>query len=39
MKHRGLYKEDNTQKADPLRELLDSLGGAVIGVSSGKPRK
>jgi phage terminase small subunit len=39
MKHRGLYKEDNTQKADPLRELLDSLGGAVIGVSSGKTRK
>lgn len=38
MKHRGLYKEDNTQKADPLRELLDSLGGAVIGVSSGKAR-
>lgn len=39
MKHRGLYKEDNTQKADPLRDLLDSLGGAVIGVSSGKARK
>lgn len=39
MKHRGLYKEDNTQKADPFREMLDSLGGAVLGVSSGKSRK
>lgn len=39
MKHRGLYEKDNKQKVDPLRELLDSLGGAVTGVSSGKPRK
>ncbi len=39
MKHRGLYKEDNTQKSDPLRDLLESLGGAVIGVSSGKARQ
>lgn len=35
----GLFEKDNKQKADPLRELLDSLGGAVTGVSSGKPRK
>lgn len=39
MKHRGLYEKDNDQQANPLRELLDSLGGAVIGVSSGKSRK
>jgi hypothetical protein len=39
MKHLGLYEKDNDQQANPLRELLDSLGGAVIGVSSGKPRK
>jgi len=38
MKHLGLYEQDNRQKTDPLRELLDSLSGAVIGVSSGKPR-
>ncbi|NMQ29320.1 hypothetical protein E4Q23_17060 [Candidatus Accumulibacter phosphatis] len=39
MKHLGLYEKDNDQQANPLRELLDSLGGAVIGVSSGKSRK
>ncbi|HCZ17388.1 MAG TPA: hypothetical protein DHV85_23035 [Candidatus Accumulibacter sp.] len=39
MKHLGLYERDNKQRTDPLRELLDSLGGAVIGVSSGKPRR
>lgn len=39
MKHLGLYEKDNDQQANPLRELLDSLGGAVIGVSSGKARK
>jgi len=39
MKHLGLYEKDNNQQANPLRELLDSLGGAVIGVSSGKSRK
>ncbi|MBN8514514.1 terminase small subunit [Accumulibacter sp.] len=39
MKHLGLYEQDNRQKADPLRELLDSLGGAVVGVSSGKSRR
>lgn len=39
MKHLGLYEQDNKQRADPLRELLDSLGGAVIGVSSGQPRR
>ena len=39
MKHLGLYEKDNNQQANPLRELIDSLGGAVIGVSSGKSRK
>lgn len=39
MKHLGLYERDNNQQANPLRELLDSLGGAVIGVSNGKPRR
>ncbi|MEF8734824.1 MAG: terminase small subunit [Candidatus Accumulibacter meliphilus] len=39
MKHLGLYEKDNDQQANPLRELLDSLGGAVIGVSSGKSRR
>lgn len=32
-KHLGLYREDNKQKTDPLRELLQSLGGNVMGVS------
>lgn len=32
-KHLGLYREDNRQKTDPLRELLQSLGGNVMGVS------
>lgn len=39
MKHLGLYEKDNTQKGNPLRELLDSLGGHVVGVSSGAPRR
>lgn len=39
MKHLGLYEQNNKQKADPLRELLDSLGGVVVGVSSGKSRR
>lgn len=32
-KIRGLYEEDNKQKTDPLRDLLNSLGGNVLGVS------
>lgn len=39
MKHLGLYERDNAQQTNPLRELLDSLGGAVVGVSSGKSRR
>lgn len=34
-KIRGLYEEDNKQKTDPLRDLLNSLGGNVLGVSEG----
>lgn len=30
-KHLGLYREDNKQKTDPLRELLQSLSGNVVG--------
>ena len=33
-KHLGLYREDNRQKTDPLRDLLQSLGGNVMGVSN-----
>jgi len=32
-KIKGLYEADNKQKTDPLRELLQSLGGNVMGVS------
>ena len=31
LKVQGLYEKDNEQKNDPLRELLKSLGGSVIG--------
>jgi len=34
MKHLGLFKEDNNQKADPIRELL----AAIDGRSKIKPR-
>ncbi|MDE2267796.1 MAG: terminase small subunit [Betaproteobacteria bacterium] len=30
----GLYEQDNKQKTDPLAELLRSLGGRVLGVTS-----
>jgi len=30
-KVQGLYEKDNEQKTDPLRSLLQSLGGSVIG--------
>lgn len=33
MKHLGQYVLDNKQKTDPLRDLLQSLGGNVMGVS------
>ena len=33
MKHLGEYGKDNKQKTDPLRDLLQSLGGNVMGVS------
>lgn len=39
MKHLGLYERDNGQQPKPLRELLDSLGGVVVGVASGKSRR
>lgn len=29
----GMFEEDNKQKTDPLRDLLQSLGGNVMGVS------
>lgn len=32
-KIKGLYEVDNKQKTDPLRELLQSLGGNVMGIS------
>jgi phage terminase small subunit len=28
----GLYEQDNRQKIDPLRELIESLSGKVVGV-------
>jgi hypothetical protein len=28
----GLYEKDNRQKIDPLRELIESLSGKVVGV-------
>jgi phage terminase small subunit len=31
LKVQGLYEKDNAQTADPLRELIKALGGAVIG--------
>lgn len=31
MKHKGLFERDNRQKADPLVELLQGLGGNVVG--------
>lgn len=30
-KHKGLFEKDNRQKADPLVELLQGLGGNVVG--------
>lgn len=32
-KIQGGYEKDNRQKTDPLRALLDSLSGNVLGVS------
>jgi phage terminase small subunit len=29
----GLYEKDNRQKTDPLRELIESLSGKVVGVT------
>ena len=31
----GVFEVDNRQKTDPLRALLDSLSGNVVGVSRG----
>lgn len=31
----GVFEVDNRQKMDPLRALLDSLSGNVVGVSKG----
>lgn len=33
MKHLGLYEIDNTQKKDPLAELLAALGGNIVSPS------
>lgn len=33
MKHLGEYGKDNKQKTDPLHDLLQSLGGNVMGVN------
>jgi hypothetical protein len=30
-KHKGLFEQDNKQKADPLAEAIKSLGGNVLG--------
>lgn len=30
----GAFEKDNRQKADPLRDLLSSLGGKVLGVQA-----
>ena len=35
MKHLGMFEKDNKQKADPVTELLQQLGGRTLGVSGG----
>lgn len=37
-KHLGLFEKDNNQQNSPMRELLASLGGRVIGPKKGDGR-
>ncbi|MCV2218889.1 terminase small subunit [Thauera sp. Sel9] len=38
MKHLGLYEKDNSQKTDPLRDLLGQLSGNVFGATPSGAR-
>jgi hypothetical protein len=37
-KHKGLFEQDNKQKADPFTKLLQSLNPATVGVMPGANR-
>lgn len=36
-KHKGLFKDDNIQKANPLAEAIKSLGGNVLAAKTAGP--